>query len=176
LIELPRRFDALYNVVLKATSKARSASDSAAASSSAIPEGLAEDSDDSDGPSMGDASSLGPALCLATGTVVTAAKKGRTGVGECSWFTKRFLQGTGVFLLIRTSQIVLIHNGEAADFPSIYVDKHGEADPRLERGVPLALNRKRYLQLVELWSSGGVPREVARLRRNSTRTYIVNAL
>jgi hypothetical protein len=173
LLVLPHRFDALYTLVLKAPSKSREKSSLLlAGGSEATRESLAEDSDDSGDE---DRATLGPALCLATGTVVTAAKKSR-GMGECSAFSKMFLHGTGVFLLVRTSQIVLIHDGEAADYPSIYVDKHGEADPRLERGVPLSLSLDRYSQLVELWARGGVPREVSRLRRNATRTYIVNAL
>jgi len=57
----------------------------------------------------------------------------------------------GLFILEKQCIVVVLIDGRGVDMVAPYLDSHGEADPHLRRGRPLALNRKRYDLLRDLW-------------------------
>ncbi len=59
--------------------------------------------------------------------------------------------GTGVFLLLRQTAILILRGSHACVYPSPYLDAHGEEDPSLKRGKPLFLDPNRYEALQALW-------------------------
>ena len=69
--------------------------------------------------------------------------------------------GTGIFLHVNSSRILLVSGLNAAWSHSPYADIHGESDHMLKRGKPLTLFRERYAGLCELWASAGVAKSVA---------------
>ena len=46
--------------------------------------------------------------------------------------------------------------------PSLYLDEHGEADPKVERGLPLYLDTKRVEELTRLYLEDGIADYVSR--------------
>jgi hypothetical protein len=86
-----------------------------------------------------------PGLCLLCGAVLCAGsdccKTG--GVGECTRHARSCGSGVGVFLLLHSSSVLLIHGALACYYPSPYLDVHGEEDIDLKRGRPLTLRRAR---------------------------------
>jgi hypothetical protein len=65
------------------------------------------------------------------------------------------------------SATFLLRGEFAAPWPSLYVDRDGEADVGLRRGRPLSLSRERYDALTALWLGGEVGREVTRVRASA---------
>ncbi|WAQ93484.1 UBR3-like protein [Mya arenaria] len=59
--------------------------------------------------------------------------------------------GTGIFLLINSSIIVVIRGPRAALWGSVYLDEYGEEDKDLKRGKPLYLSNDRYSLLQNQW-------------------------
>ena len=59
--------------------------------------------------------------------------------------------GTGIFLLLSDSEVLVIHADKAVLYPSPYLDSHGECDRGLNRGYPLFLNQPRYEALEVIW-------------------------
>eukprot|EP00995_Heteronema_vittatum_P007059 NODE_2194_length_820_cov_223.428016_g1534_i0.p1 GENE.NODE_2194_length_820_cov_223.428016_g1534_i0~~NODE_2194_length_820_cov_223.428016_g1534_i0.p1 ORF type:complete len:167 (+),score=46.36 NODE_2194_length_820_cov_223.428016_g1534_i0:33-533(+) len=104
-----------------------------------------------------------PALCLFCGRLVCCASSccSRTmpepgnprlvvEVGECNQHARACGGGTGVFLMIGLTTVLVIRNDRGAFLPSVYLDGHGEEDRGLKRGRPLYLSRSRYQSLREL--------------------------
>ena len=117
-----------------------------------------------------------PAVDLVTGTIVPAAQQTRApgdGRGLVARFTEAVHGGVGVFLLARTSAILLVRQDFMAYFPSPYVDKHGEPDVGLRRGLPLVLAPERYAKLCKAWASGELATLVTRARTNADRVIRV---
>lgn len=52
-----------------------------------------------------------------------------------------------MYLLVRSSGVLLIRAERHMEWPSPYLDKYGEEDPQLRRGRPLFLSYDRYQQL-----------------------------
>lgn len=67
--------------------------------------------------------------------------------------------GTGLFLLLSDSEVLIIYADLAVLYPSPYLDAHGECDRGLSRGHPLFLNEQRYKALEALWQSHGIGKE-----------------
>lgn len=61
--------------------------------------------------------------------------------------------GTGMFLLVNSSLVVIIRGPRAALWGSVYLDEHGEEDRDLKRGRPLYLSMARYSLLESQWLS-----------------------
>ena len=61
--------------------------------------------------------------------------------------------GTGVFLILRKSGVVIIRDGKWNDWGSPYLDAHGEEDMFLERGRPLYLDDPSLQSLCHIVSS-----------------------
>lgn len=116
-----------------------------------------------------------PALCLITGRVVLAGRtggRGNTSSGPCTRFSESNTSGVGIWLVIPSSQVVLMHGRLACYYPSVYLDKHGEEDVDLRRGQPLHLSEDRLAGLERLWISGEVRREVMRRRDAASRIIL----
>jgi hypothetical protein len=130
-----------------------------------------EDSDDSEEEviSARGTSSASLAICLLTGTVLRAGQTHSSSPGECTLFARQFFGGQGAFLLLGDSQVVLMHGDSAAFYPSIYVDKFGECNPKQARSLPLRLSAARAARLANVVFRGGIPRTVARLRAGIPR-------
>ena len=99
-----------------------------------------------------------PALCLACGEVCCCAgaccRRGKH--GECAQHAAVCGAGVGVFLLVKSTKILLIRGKRICLYPSVYLDQHGEEDEFLKRGRPLFLNERRYGALEDLWVNGAL--------------------
>ena len=76
--------------------------------------------------------------------------------GECAQHAAVCGAGVGVFLLVKSTKILLIRGKRICLYPSVYLDQHGEEDEFLKRGRPLFLNKRRYLYLEDLWINGAL--------------------
>jgi len=74
-----------------------------------------------------------------------------------------------VFLLLRHCQVLVLWRGFAAYYPSVYVDRHGEADEGLQRQSQslLYLSAERMEKLQQLYASGGVAQYVSNARQGA---------
>ncbi|RMC18564.1 hypothetical protein DUI87_04456 [Hirundo rustica rustica] len=61
--------------------------------------------------------------------------------------------GTGIFLLINASVIIIIRGHRFCLWGSVYLDAHGEEDRDLRRGKPLYICKERYKVLEQQWVS-----------------------
>jgi hypothetical protein len=93
-----------------------------------------------------------PGVCLLCGTLVCIASQCcRTGtMGELSRHAWECNGGHGIFLMLKHSSAILVHDGLIFRWPSPYLDEHGEEDPELRRGRPLFLSKARLQRLREL--------------------------
>lgn len=94
-----------------------------------------------------------PALCLVCGTFVCL--KGQCckqqSYCECVLHSQNCGAGTGIFLLINASVIIVIRGHRFCVWGSAYLDTHGEEDRDLRRGKPLYLCSERYKVLEQQW-------------------------
>ena len=83
------------------------------------------------------------ALCLSCGVLVN--EKSKSEKVCCSMKSHSLSCGSGqsIFMLLGESRLVAIDGKRFADIPPLYVDAHGEDDPRLDRGKPLFLSQQR---------------------------------
>jgi hypothetical protein len=94
----------------------------------------------------------------------------RVKVGEATRHARECGGGTGVALLLRTNAVLLLRAEHSAEYPSPYVDVHGEPGHG-GGGGQLFLAPQRYSALNALYASHRVGREVARARNGA---YAVN--
>lgn len=90
-------------------------------------------------------------------------------VGSCTYHAHECSAGVGVFLRIRTCQILLLSSpskGCYLDAP--YIDDHGETDYNLVRGNPLHLNRQLYEKLQHMWLNHAIPEQISRMLEYSS--------
>ncbi|XP_053327752.1 E3 ubiquitin-protein ligase UBR3 isoform X2 [Spea bombifrons] len=96
-----------------------------------------------------------PALCLVCGTFVCL--KGlcckSQSYCECVSHSQNCGAGTGIFLLINASVIIIIRGHRFCLWGSVYLDAHGEEDRELRRGKPLYICKERYRVLEQQWVS-----------------------
>ncbi|XP_077128859.1 E3 ubiquitin-protein ligase UBR3 isoform X1 [Ranitomeya variabilis] len=94
-----------------------------------------------------------PALCLVCGTFVCL--KGlcckQQNFCECVLHSQNCGAGTGIFLLINASVIIIIRGLRFCLWGSVYLDAHGEEDRELRRGKPLYICKERYNVLEQQW-------------------------
>jgi E3 ubiquitin-protein ligase UBR3 len=64
---------------------------------------------------------------------------------------KRCGGDTGIFLVLKTSMVLLLRGDRKCIWGSPYLDAFGEEDGELKRGKPLFLNSSRYQTLNTLW-------------------------
>ncbi|KRY00594.1 E3 ubiquitin-protein ligase UBR3 [Trichinella pseudospiralis] len=77
------------------------------------------------------------------------------GLSEAEWHSDRCNAGTGLFLCIEESSVIIIRDKRFAEWGFLYLDSHGEEDRGLKRGKPLKLCRDRLALLVEQWLTHG---------------------
>eukprot|EP01113_Clastostelium_recurvatum_P043385 TRINITY_DN7166_c0_g1_i1.p1 TRINITY_DN7166_c0_g1~~TRINITY_DN7166_c0_g1_i1.p1 ORF type:complete len:387 (+),score=93.29 TRINITY_DN7166_c0_g1_i1:386-1546(+) len=91
-----------------------------------------------------------PGLCLMCGQLVCVGSiccQSADGKGEATSHAQRCGGGSGLFLVVKTSLVLMIRGVRHAYWGSPYLDEHGEEDSHLRRGRPLYLNASRYNQL-----------------------------
>ncbi|KAJ6331665.1 hypothetical protein OIU76_010117 [Salix suchowensis] len=96
-----------------------------------------------------------PALCLLCGRVCSPNWKSCCRESGCQTHAMACGAGTGVFLLIRKTTILLQRCARQAPWPSPYLDAFGEEDIDTIRGKPLYLNEERYAALAYMVASHG---------------------
>lgn len=93
-----------------------------------------------------------PAICLICGAFLcfreNCCVNETSNVFECVEHSVLCGAGTGIFLLVNSSIIVVLRGPRATLWGSLYLDQHGEEDRDLKRGKPLYLSPER-LQLLE---------------------------
>ncbi|MBA0576111.1 hypothetical protein Golob_025188, partial [Gossypium lobatum] len=99
-----------------------------------------------------------PALCLLCGRLCAPSRKTCCSESGCTAHVMTCGAGTGVFLLIRTTTILLQRCAQQAPWPSPYLDVFGEEDIEMHRGKPLYLNEERYAALSYMVASHGLNR------------------
>ncbi|ONI03411.1 hypothetical protein PRUPE_6G255500 [Prunus persica] len=97
-----------------------------------------------------------PALCLLCGRLCSPSWKSCCRESGCQTHALACGSGTGVFLLIRRTTILLQRCARQAPWPSPYLDAFGEEDVEMQRGKPLYLNDERYAALTYLVASHGL--------------------
>ncbi|GAB2230146.1 hypothetical protein Drorol1_Dr00014403 [Drosera rotundifolia] len=106
-----------------------------------------------------------PALCLLCGRICTPSWKPCCRESGCQTHSVSCGAGTGVFLLIRKTTVLLQRNARQARWVSPYLDAYGEEDVEMGRGKPLYLNEERYAALTSMVASHGIDRSSKVLRQ-----------
>ncbi|KAL4222682.1 E3 ubiquitin-protein ligase ubr3 [Mactra antiquata] len=96
-----------------------------------------------------------PCICLVCGVFLCFRESccRQQHLFECVQHSIECGAGTGIFLLVNSSIIVVIRGPRAAIWGSVYLDEHGEEDRDLKRGKPLYLSNDRYALLESQWIS-----------------------
>jgi hypothetical protein len=95
-----------------------------------------------------------PALCLLCGDVLCMGSScciGGDGRAECARHTLDCGGGACVFLLVRSSSILVHRERRRSLCFSVYLDAHGEEDIDLRRGKPLTLSALRFYRIEEIY-------------------------
>jgi len=95
-----------------------------------------------------------PAVCLVCGALVcfqSSCCASSNGEYECVKHSIDCGCGTGVFLIISSSAILIIRSERVSIWGSVYLDSFGEEDKDLKRGKPLFLSQERYKRLEQQW-------------------------
>ncbi|XP_061179951.1 E3 ubiquitin-protein ligase ubr3-like [Saccostrea echinata] len=105
-----------------------------------------------------------PAICLVCGQYTCFRQNCCTqqGVSECVHHSIQCGAGTGMFLLINSTIVVVIRGPRATLWGSVYLDDHGEEDRDLKRGKPLYLSKERYHLLQQQWLTHSFDRSCQR--------------
>ncbi|XP_062095624.1 E3 ubiquitin-protein ligase PRT6 [Humulus lupulus] len=99
-----------------------------------------------------------PALCLLCGRLCSPNWKSCCRESGCQTHAMGCGAGTGIFLLIKRTTILLQRSARQAPWPSLYLDAFGEEDIDMGRGKPLYLNDERYAALTYMVASHGLDR------------------
>jgi hypothetical protein len=107
-----------------------------------------------------------PALCLVCSAVLCMSEAccRLHGHYELTHHARDCSPSGGLFLLLRRSSVVLVADGLAHVFGSVYVDEHGEADVGLLRGKALYLQPDTWRAVHELVARQDITTVVARVR------------
>ncbi|XP_045478273.1 E3 ubiquitin-protein ligase Ubr3 isoform X3 [Harmonia axyridis] len=92
-------------------------------------------------------------ICLLCGAIV-CLKQGcckAQNVCEAVFHTLECGAGTGIFLVVTSTYIVVIRGHRACLWGSLYLDEYEEEDRDLKRGKPLYLSEDRYKLLEQQW-------------------------
>ncbi|XP_074659002.1 E3 ubiquitin-protein ligase UBR3-like [Tubulanus polymorphus] len=94
-----------------------------------------------------------PALCLVCGQLLCFKESccKSQGMYECVQHSINCGAGTGLYLVVNSSVVVLIRGDRATLWGSVYLDEYGEEDKDLKRGKPLYLSDDRYKLLQQQW-------------------------
>ncbi|XP_035829845.1 E3 ubiquitin-protein ligase UBR3 isoform X2 [Aplysia californica] len=96
-----------------------------------------------------------PAICLVCGQFVCFRGSccSQNSVYESVAHSIDCGAGTGMFLLVNSSIVIVVRGPRATPWGSVYLDEHGEEDRDLKRGKPLFLSMARYSLLETQWLS-----------------------
>ncbi|XAR68944.1 Carboxypeptidase U [Bertholletia excelsa] len=114
-----------------------------------------------------------PALCLLCGELCSPNWKTCCRESGCQTHAMACGAGTGVFLLIRKTTILLQRSARQALWPSPYLDVFGEEDIEMHRGKPLYLNEERYAVLAHMVASHGLDRSSKVLRQTTIGSFFM---
>ncbi|CAH9074434.1 unnamed protein product [Cuscuta europaea] len=114
-----------------------------------------------------------PALCLLCGKLCSPSWRTCCRKNICQTHALACGAGTGVFLLIRKTKILLQRSARQALWHSPYLDAFGEEDIEMHRGKPLYLNDERYADLTHMVASHGIDRSPKVLRQTSVGFFIL---
>ncbi|KAJ9548058.1 hypothetical protein OSB04_020601 [Centaurea solstitialis] len=114
-----------------------------------------------------------PALCLLCGKLCSPSWKTCCRNNKCQTHATTCGAGTGVFLLIRKTTILLQRSARQARWPSPYLDAFGEEDIEMHRGKPLYLNEERYAALSHMVASHGLDRSSKVLHQTSIGAFLM---
>ncbi|KAJ8570714.1 hypothetical protein K7X08_037686 [Anisodus acutangulus] len=114
-----------------------------------------------------------PALCLLCGRLCSPNWKPCCRESGCQTHAMVCGAGTGVFLLIRKTTVLLQRSARQASWPSPYLDAFGEEDTGMHRGKPLYLNEERYAALTHMVASHGIDRSPKVLRQTNIGTFFM---
>lgn len=98
-----------------------------------------------------------PAVCLVCGKFTCLQgtccvdATGGTPNYECIQHALECGRGTGIFLIVLSSVIIIIRAERVCIWGSVYLDSFGEEDRDLRRGKPLFLSQERFDRLQEQW-------------------------
>lgn len=67
--------------------------------------------------------------------------------------------GAALYLVLWTTQLLVVRNGIHGYLPSVYLDSRGERDHDMRRGVALRLNENLYAELGRRWFADRLPYE-----------------
>lgn len=125
--------------------------------------------------------SLHPTMCLVCGGMLCSQsyccqrinpEKNQL-VGACTFHARTCGAGTGLFLRVRESTIVLLDNVQRGTFISApYLDVHGETDKGMRRGDPLYLKKSRLTELRKMWLSHGIAEKISYDNESGNIRYI----
>ncbi|XP_025207566.1 uncharacterized protein LOC112603273 isoform X2 [Melanaphis sacchari] len=92
-------------------------------------------------------------VCLVCGTVVCLKENccKTNHIYEAVQHSLECGGGTGMFLVVTSSSVVVIRGKRACLWGSVYLDAFGEEDRELKRGKPLYLSAERYRLLEHQW-------------------------
>ncbi|XP_013419454.1 E3 ubiquitin-protein ligase UBR3-like [Lingula anatina] len=94
-----------------------------------------------------------PAVCLICGQFLCFKESccRQDQIHECVQHSIHCGAGTGLFLSVNSSVIVVVRGPRATLWGSVYLDEYGEEDRELKRGKPLYLSNERYKILEQQW-------------------------
>ncbi|XP_078377169.1 E3 ubiquitin-protein ligase ubr3-like isoform X1 [Oculina patagonica] len=98
-----------------------------------------------------------PAVCLVCGKFTCLQGNcckdefDTRGKYECIQHAVNCGRGTGIFLVVLSSVILIIRADRFCTWGSVYLDSFGEEDRDLRRGKPLFLSRERFNRLEQQW-------------------------
>ncbi|KAH9567603.1 hypothetical protein CY35_03G035000 [Sphagnum magellanicum] len=97
------------------------------------------------------------ALCLICGNYFCCKMEYYYGEsGECSRrHADKEYACIGIFLLMRSTEVLLMRGNRACNLPSLYLDQHGEEDYALQRNQKLYLSQLRLNKVRWLWLTAG---------------------
>ncbi|CAH8318880.1 unnamed protein product [Eruca vesicaria subsp. sativa] len=97
-----------------------------------------------------------PALCLLCGRLCSPIMLPCCSESGCQTHAVTCGGGTGVYLLIRRTTILIQRFARQSHWPSLYLDTFGEEDTNMFRGKRLYLNEERYAALTYMVGSHGL--------------------
>jgi hypothetical protein len=118
-----------------------------------------------------------PAICLICGMLLCCGTDccKRNGMGECSRHAAEESAGVGIFLLLRSTQLLLVRNNRTCMGLSLYLDIHGEPaqeDLYLRRSQLLYLSDLRLNEVRRLWMTAAFDYDSYILRNSQSRPNV----
>lgn len=103
-----------------------------------------------------------PAVCLICGVFMCMRDHccKQQEIFECVQHSMDCGAGTGIFLAVNSSLVIIVSGARACIWGSVYLDSFGEEDRDLRRGKPLYLSGDRYKLLEQQWINNSFDRTV----------------